>query len=45
MLPIHRDDVLLRDLRQSGEVIDRMVHGEQAERTVQIAWGPAVCGA
>lgn len=34
-----------QDLVLRGELVDRAGHGARAERRVQIAWGPEVCGA
>jgi hypothetical protein len=38
-------DAIGQDLVLRGELVDRAGHGARAERRVQIAWGPEVCGA
>jgi hypothetical protein len=39
------DEAIGEDLILRGELVDRTGHGARAERRVQIAWGPEVCGA
>jgi hypothetical protein len=34
-----------QELVLRGELVDRAGHGARAERRVQVAWGPEVCGA